>query len=153
MKCFSLINDKIIEGITTDYSNTLNTDVIQQASVRFYINDQLGQLTADMARQRYGDLFLYGYTELIPESEPGNLFPEGSYLLDLPISQYNTEASKQCMKIQTCTDHILLGCINDSVINTTIGNIVMKDGELVVDNESLSTDRITAPVSVLVMEI
>jgi hypothetical protein len=153
MKCFSLHNNKIVEGITNMYSNTLNTDIIYEASVRFYICDKLGSLIADTARSRYEDLFLYGYTELIPDSEPGTLFPEGSYLLDLPITQYNSNRSKNCMKIQTVNDHILLGCIKDSVVVTDAGYITMSDDGLVFDTNIVVPDDLQAQDNILIVEL
>jgi hypothetical protein len=153
MKCFSLIKGEIIHGIPSIYSNTLGTDTITDASVRFYASEQLGTILAQAAKSRYEDLFLYGYTELIPDNGPGNLFPEGSYLLDLPVNSYLSSQSTQCMKIQTVENRILLGCTKDSIVYTTDGLIKWGNDMLILDTETLIPGNVNTTDDILILEL
>lgn len=153
MKCFSFIESKILKGIPDIYSNTLDTPTIAEASVRFYLSDANGGLVAKAAQSRYEDLFLYGYTELIPDNGPGNLFPEDSYLLDLDLSKFIPEQSTQFMKIQTAEQRILLGCIKESVIATTEGIITWDKNKPVVNVAELSEENLIVPDNTLVLEL
>lgn len=153
MKCFSLVEGKILKGIPDIYINTLNEPTITEASVRFYICEQLGELIPKFAKNRYEDLFMYGYTELIPDNGPGNLFPEGSYLLDLELSKYLTDKSEQCMKIQSAENRLLLGCTKDSIVYTTDGIIKWDDGKPVLQKDAIATDVVSVQKDVLILEL
>lgn len=154
MKCFSFIDNQIIEGITTSYASTVNQMPITDASVRFYVCENNSSLLSEAAKKRYEDLFLYGYTELIPDNGPGNLFPEGSYLLDIAIKDYNSEYSQSCMKIQTVEDRLLLGCIPESVIATTDGIISWSEEEgLIFQDGAVITPELSVQPDILVLEL
>jgi hypothetical protein len=152
MKCFSLVEDKIIKGIPNSYTNTMTEATITDASVRFYICEQLGELIPKAAKTRYEDLFLYGYTELIPDNGPGNLFPEDSYLLDIAIADYIPGKSQNCMKIQTIENRVLLGCTKESIVATTKGTISW-DNKPVLSKDLVINDNINAQQDVLILEL
>lgn len=153
MKCFSFIDNQVVEGIPNIYDSTLKQATITEASVRFYVCEQNATLLSEAAKKRYEDLFLYGYTELIPENGSGNLFPEGSYLLDIAIADYISEQSQQCMKIQTIEDRVLLGCIKESIITTPYGIISWSEDGLALQDGVIMEKDLSIPKDVLVLEL
>lgn len=131
MKCYTLNDTDIVTGIEGEWNNT--EDLIDTASIRFYTCEQNGMVISKAAQSRYKNLFLYGYVELIPETTPGTLFPEGSYLLDIKTSEYNRDTEDDCLIVMSHNDRTLLGCLKDSVVCTTSGCVSMQDGELAFD--------------------
>lgn len=127
MKCFTFKNEEIKDFIYNYWNNSCNQEEITNASIRFYACESNGMLIAEAAGNRLKDMFLYGYTELIPETGAGTLFPEGSYLLDLKTSDYIPKDSDKCMVVQTWQDRTLLGCLKESVVNTPYGCITCEN--------------------------
>ena len=152
MKCYTYKDDEIIEGISNQWDNNISDDPITNASIRFYATEQNGLVISTEARNRRKDLFLYGYVELIPETEPGTLFPEGSYLLDIKTSDYIPDDADNCMLINSCNDRLLLGCLPDASIGIETGCIQMVDGELTVNIAMIANKEVKTFDNVIILE-
>jgi hypothetical protein len=152
MKCYTYNNDEITEGIDSKWNNCINEASITNASIRFYATEQNGMEIAEAARNRKKDMFLYGYVELIPETEPGTLFPEGSYLLDIKTSEYIPDDSDMCMLVDSNCDRLLLGCLPEATICTDTGCIQMVDGELTFNLAMLTNKEVKTFDNVIVLE-
>lgn len=152
MKCFTFKNEEIKDFIYNYWNNSCNHDEITNASIRFYACESNGMVISRAAQNRYKDLFLYGYVELIPETAAGTLFPEGSYLLDIKTSDYLRDDGDGCLIVMTHNDRTLLGCLKDSMICTTTGCISMQDDELTFDVSMPVKDEPDTFDNVLVLE-
>lgn len=152
MKCYTYTSDEITEGIDSKWNNSLNESPITRASIRFYATEQSGMVIAEAARVRKKDMFLYGYVELMPETEPGTLFPEGSYLLDIKTSEYIPDDADMCMIVDSTRDRLLLGCLPDAAIATDTGCIQMIDGELTFNIAMLTNKEVKTFDNIIVLE-
>lgn len=152
MKCFSFIENRILEGAPSSYVSTMGGTIIKDASIRFYINDANAELLAKCAKERYKDLFLYGYTELIPDNGPGALFPEDSFLLDISIDQYISRKDDGCMRIQCNDTRVLLGCLPDAQITTPSGIIKKVKGKVKIVTDIVATNEPITQDNVMVVE-
>lgn len=152
MNCFSYIESRILSGIENIYESTLTDNVINKASIRLHACEANSLLFAEYAKRRDKNLFLYGYTELIPESSPGTLFPEGSFLLDLPTKEYYEHPDDGCIRIQTCENRTLLGCLPDAKVVVENGYIVQEEGKLKIISEKVVTDELVPQANIIVLE-